>query len=178
MSTGGKICGRQAEASSTSAETSASQNSRASPVRTRGAETTSAGACAIPNTEGSSNPSNRLLARIKWNCQCNEHAIEQKVRALAREILNDWEAVIAFVAEPLLSPTNNDAERALRHAVIARRISFGTRPDEGSRFYAASLSVIDPCRKRGVDPWIYGRDLIAAARKGSSLPSIPAKAAT
>ena len=101
------------------------------------------------------------------------------MRALAREILNDWEAVIAFVAEPLLSPTNNnDAERALRHAVIARRISFGTRTDEGSRFYAASLSVIDTCRKRGVDPWIYGRDLIAAARKGSSLPSIPAKAAT
>jgi transposase len=119
----------------------------------------------------------RLLARIKWNCQCNEHEIEQKVRVLAREILNDWEAVIAFVAEPLLSPTNNDAERALRHAVIARRISFGTRTDEGSRFYAASLSVIDTCRKRGVDPWIYGCDLIAAARKGSSLPSIPAKAA-
>ena len=32
-----------------------------------------------------------------------------------------------------LPPTNNDAERALRHAVIARRISFGTRTDEGSR---------------------------------------------
>jgi hypothetical protein len=119
----------------------------------------------------------RLVARIKWNCQCNEHEIEQKVRALAREILNDWEAVIAFVAEPLLSPTNNDAERALRHAVIARRISFGTRTDEGSRFYAAGLSVIDTCRKRGVDPWTYGRDLIAAARKGSSLPGIPARLA-
>ena len=119
----------------------------------------------------------RLLARIRLNCRRNEYEIEQKVRALAREILNDWEAVIAFVAEPLLSPTNNDAERALRHAVIARRISFGTRTDEGSRFYAAGLSVIDTCRKRGVDPWTYGRDLIAAARKGSFLPSVPAKAA-
>jgi transposase len=119
----------------------------------------------------------RLLAAIKWNCQCNQHEIEQKVRALAREILNDWDAVIAFVTEPLLSPTNNDAERALRHAVIARRISFGTRTDEGSRFYAAGLSVIDTCRKRGVDPWTYGRDLIAAARKGSTLPPIPARLA-
>jgi len=79
---------------------------------------------------------------------------------------------------PLLPPTNNDAERALRHAVIARRIAFGTRTDEGSRFYAAGLSVIDTCRKRGVDPWTYARDLIAAARKGSALPSIPAKLAT
>lgn len=119
----------------------------------------------------------RLLVRIKWTCQCNQYEAEEKVRALAREILNDWEAVIAFVANPLLPPTNNDAERALRHAVIARRITFGTRTDEGSRFYAAGLSVIDTCRKRGVDPWTYARDLIAAARKGSSLPSIPAKLA-
>ena len=73
----------------------------------------------------------RLLARIEWNCQCNEYEIAQKVRALAREILNDLEAVIACVAEPLLSPTNNDAERAPRHAVMARRICFGKGTDEG-----------------------------------------------
>src|SRR5208337_3602826 len=119
----------------------------------------------------------RLLARIKWNCQCNQYELEKKVRDLAREILNDWEAVIAFVADPLLPPTNNDAERALRHAVIARRISFGTRTDEGSRFYAAGLSVIDTCRRRGVEPWAYACSLIAAARANLTLPTIPAKAA-
>src|SRR5271156_4169156 len=93
----------------------------------------------------------RLMARIKWDCQCNRYDIEKKVRDLAGEILNDWDAVVAFVSDPNLPPTNNEAERALRHAVIARRISFGTRTDEGSRFYAAGLSVIDTCRKRGVD---------------------------
>jgi transposase len=118
----------------------------------------------------------RLMARIKWNCQCNRHEIEQKVRDLAGEILNDWDAVIAFVFDPSLPPTNNDAERALRHAVIARRISFGTRTDEGSRFYAAGLSVIDTCRKRGVEPWAYACRLIAAARANLSLPTIPAAA--
>jgi hypothetical protein len=61
--------------------------------------------------------------------------------------------MIAFVAHPHLSPANNDAERALRHAVIARRISFGTRTDEGSRFYVAGLSVIETRRNRGFDPW-------------------------
>jgi transposase len=71
--------------------------------------------------------------------------------ALAREILNDWEAVVSFRQRPNLPPTNNDAERALRHAVIARRTSFGTRTDEGSRFNAAALNVVDICRKRGVD---------------------------
>ena len=112
----------------------------------------------------------RLMARIDWNCQCNRYENEKKVRDLAREILNDWDAVIAFVSDPSLPPTNNDAERALRHAVIARRISFGTRTDEGSRFYAAALSVIDTCRKRGVDPWAYACDLIAAARSNPPYP--------
>jgi transposase len=116
----------------------------------------------------------RLIGRIKWNCQCNRHEIEKKVRDLAGEILNDWDAVVAFVSDPSLPPTNNDAERALRHAVIARRISFGTRTDEGSRFYAAGLSVIDTCRKRGVEPWAYACSLIAAARANLPLPTIPA----
>jgi IS1 family transposase len=119
----------------------------------------------------------RLTNRIKWNCQCNRHEIEKKVRDLAGEILNDWGAVIAFVSDPNLPPTNNDAERALRHAVIARRISFGTRTDEGSRFYAAGLSVIDTCRRRGVEPWAYACSLIAAARANLTLPMIPANAA-
>jgi transposase len=118
----------------------------------------------------------RLMARLKWNCECNRYEDEEKVRQLAGEILNDWDAVVAFVFDPKLPPTNNDAERALRHAVIARRISFGTRTDEGSRFYAAALSLVDTCRKRGVDIWSYAADLIAAARAGLLPPAFPTNA--
>jgi hypothetical protein len=118
----------------------------------------------------------RLMARVKWNCQCNRYEDEKKVRELAGEILNDWDAVVAFVFDPALPPTNNDAERALRHAVISRRISFGTRTEEGSRFYAAALSVIDTCRKRGADTWDYVCRLIAAARANLPTPEIPTRA--
>jgi transposase len=122
---------------------------------------------------GRSDRIKRLMKRIKWSCQCNQWEVEEKVRALAREILNDWEAVMAFVDNPWLPVTNNDAERALRHAVIARYISFGTRTDEGSRFYAAGLSVIDTCRKRGIDPWTFAAKMIAAARTGAPQTKIP-----
>ena len=118
----------------------------------------------------------RLMARIQWNCQCNRDEFEKKVRELASEILNDWDAVVAFVFDPRLPPTNNDAERALRHAVIARRISFGTRTDEGSRFYAAALSVIDTCRRRGVETWGYVGSLIAATRASLPPPAIHKRA--
>src|SRR5271156_6534426 len=118
----------------------------------------------------------RLMARIKWNCQCNRDEFEKKVRELAGEILNDWDAVVAFVCDPNLPPTNNEAERALRHAVIARRISFGTRTDEGSRFYAAALSVIDTCRRRSVETSGYAGRLIAAARANLPAPQLPTRA--
>jgi hypothetical protein len=128
----------------------------------------------VHDGEGGDTPAvKRLMARIQWNCQKNRHEAENKVRELAGEILNDWHAVVAFVHDPRLPPTNNDAERALRHAVIARRISFGTRTDEGSRFYAAGLSVIATCRQRGVETWAYACSLIAAARANLPLPAIP-----
>jgi transposase len=131
----------------------------------------------VHHGEGGDTPAvKRLMARIQWNCQKNRHEAENKVRELAGEILNDWDAVVAFVHDPSLPPTNNDAERALRHAVIARRISFGTRTDEGSRFYAAGLSVIATCRQRGVETWAYASSLIAAARANLPLPAIPTRA--
>ena len=44
------------------------------------------------------------------------------LRSLAQEIITDWDAVVAFVSHPGLPHTNNEAERALRHTVIAHRI--------------------------------------------------------
>jgi hypothetical protein len=119
----------------------------------------------------------RLMDRMKWNCQRHRHADEKKVRELAGEVLNDWDAVVAFVHDPQLPPTNNEAERALRHAVISRRISFGTRTDEGSRLYAAALSLIETCRRRGVDAVNHAARLMDAARSGAPPPAFPTSAA-
>ena len=69
------------------------------------------------------------------------------------------------------------AERALRHAVIARGISYGTRTPEGSLAYASLLSVIQTCRLRDVDPWSYIAQTIARGRKGLDPLPIPPAAA-
>ena len=114
-----------------------------------------------------------ILARLKRACNLGSKIDHPKLKALAREILNDWDAVVAFVKNPGLPPTNNEAERALRHAVISRRISFGTRTSEGSRAYAALLSVLETCRLRGQDPWEYLAQTIALARKGETPQPIP-----
>jgi hypothetical protein len=95
-----------------------------------------------------------------------------RLKSLANEILIDWDTVVAFVKNPGLPATNNEAERALRWAVIFRNITFGTRTSEGSRSYAAQISVIETCRLRSVDPWNYIAKTIAQGRKGLAPPPI------
>ncbi len=81
----------------------------------------------------------QLLAGLRRVCHLGKKADHNKLQALAKEILNDWDAVVAFVNHPELPPTNNEAERALRHAVIARQIGFGTRTREGSLAYSSGV---------------------------------------
>jgi transposase len=89
-----------------------------------------------------------------------------RIRALARELLNDWDTFWVVLDHPDLPLTNNEAERALRHWVIARRIGMGTRTDEGTRAFANLASVIETCRKRGRSPWPYLAEVIRQRRQG------------
>ncbi len=114
-----------------------------------------------------------ILARLKRACNLGSEHDHAKLKSLAREILNDWDAVVAFVKNPDLPPTNNDAERALRMAVIYRKICFGTRTEEGSRSFAAFISVMETCRRRGINPWDYIAKTIARARRGENPTPIP-----
>ena len=47
-----------------------------------------------------------------------------------------------------IEPTNNDAERVLRHAVLWRKSSRGTDSEVGSRFVERMLSVVATCRQQ------------------------------
>ena len=96
-----------------------------------------------------------------------------KIRALAVELLNDWEAIFKVLHHPELPLSNNDAERALRHWVIARRLSHGTRTPVGSRAFTLLASVIDTCRQRGHSPWTYLVTAIADRRAGLPLAPLP-----
>jgi transposase len=115
----------------------------------------------------------QIIRSLQGICHVGKRVQHTKLKALASEILNDWNAVIAAVNNPDLPLTNNEAERALRHAVIARRISHGTRTTEGSIAYSSLLSVIETCRLRQVNPWAYIANVIGLARKGLSPPTLP-----
>ena len=111
--------------------------------------------------------------------QCRAHAdsAHAKTRELARELLLDWDTFWGVLEDPARPLTNNEAERALRHYVIARRISLGTRTEQGSRAFALLASVIETCRKRAVSPWPYLAEVIRQRRRGLPAPPLPQPAA-
>jgi len=114
----------------------------------------------------------QLTALQTW-CEQHRESVHQKTRQLARELLNDWDAIWQVLEHPELPITNNIAERALRHWVITRRISYGTRTPQGSRVFTLLASVIDTCRQRQVSPWTYLAAVITARRKGQPAPPLP-----
>ena len=113
------------------------------------------------------------IARLRALCEQHRDDSNDKLRALAREFLLDWDVILRQVSEPQLPLTNNAAEQALRHWVIARRISMGTRSESGSRAFALLASVIETCRKRSTSSWTYIASVIAAARNGLAVPPLP-----
>jgi transposase len=112
------------------------------------------------------------LEEFRLMCEQHRDSRHEKTRALACEFLNDWEAVWIVLAHPYLPLTNNEAERALRHWVILRRITHGTRTEQGSRALALLISVIETCRKRNRLPWPYLAQVIAERRKGNPAPDM------
>jgi hypothetical protein len=106
-------------------------------------------------------------------CKKMKNSAHKKTKALATEMLNDWEAIFRILEYPHLPLTNNEAERALRHWVILRRISYGTRTEEGSCVFAILISVIETCRKRQQSPWIYLASVIHNRRVGIAIPNLP-----
>jgi len=62
---------------------------------------------------------------------------------------HDQGRVLRFLQNPAVEPTNNRSERAVRPAVIARKLSHGSKSLGGAEAYAAFTSVIQTAVKRG-----------------------------
>jgi transposase len=97
---------------------------------------------------------------------------------VCRELLAVEPALWTFAAVEGVEPTNNAAERALRHAVCWRKTSYGTDSAGGSRFVERVLTVVATCRQQGRDVLDFLTACCRAAREGTAPPSLVPPAAT
>ena len=88
------------------------------------------------------------LGEIKTLCNTHRDSKHPKTKALAREILNDWDAIFRILDYPWYPLTNNEAERALRHWAILRKVIQGTQSLIGRRATCAIASMIGTAKRK------------------------------
>ena len=85
----------------------------------------------------------RLLLERGGDCPCLVTA------RVCRDLLAVEASLWTFAKSAGVEPTNNAAERAIRHAVCWRKTSYGTDSEAGSRFVERMLTVVASCRAQG-----------------------------
>jgi transposase len=91
---------------------------------------------------------------------------------MCRELHEHRAWLWTFVRCEGLEPTNNAGERALRHAVIWRKLSFGTQSAGGSRFAETMLTVIETCRQQRRNAFNYLTTAIRSHLAHQPAPSL------
>ena len=95
---------------------------------------------------------------LRGACSGNQHFI-----GMCNELYDHRDWLWTFVDVDGMQLTNNASERSLRHAVIWRKLSFGTQSDYGSRFVERMLSVIETCRQQSRDVFVFLTETIDAS---------------
>ena len=81
---------------------------------------------------------------------------------LCRRIRNHIKELFVFVAHPEVPPDNNAAERSLRHVVISRKISGGTRSQQGTETKMTLASIFGTWRAQGLNSLTACQQLLAS----------------
>lgn len=102
-------------------------------------------------SHASSQDMERLLARIdRFGTLHFEHKSIRTFRnSICKKHRNN---LFHFVTNPAVPSTNNGTERAIRKAVIIRKISNGSRSEKGARILETILSIIETIRLQGRNP--------------------------
>jgi transposase len=91
-------------------------------------------------------------------------------RGIARNLLKAWPALWTFARQPGVEPTNNHAERALRSAVIYRKLSLGSQSPGGEQRTGRLLSAHTTCRLQRRSLHAYLTDALTAHNRGHPVP--------
>jgi transposase len=97
---------------------------------------------------------------------------DREVRGTCRELHEHRGWLWTFLRHEGVEPTNNAGERSLRHAVIWRKLSFGTQSARGSRFVETMLTVIETCRQQCRNAFAFITNAVQAHLSHHATPSL------
>ena len=75
-------------------------------------------------------------------------------------LLKEKDNLFEFVRNPDVDSTNNRAERGIRHSVVARKISGGSKSEKGAKIYGILTSVLHTIDQKGENILDYGPKIL------------------
>lgn len=102
--------------------------------------------------------------QVELAALCRETATDEEAAqaVLCRRILKYLPSLFTFVLDPEVAPDNNLAERSLRHSVISRKISGGTRSAQGTQTKLTLATLFGTWRAQGDNPYLACYHLLAS----------------
>ena len=97
---------------------------------------------------------------------------DPKTSRFCTGLLEHQAALWTFTQLPGVPATNNASERALRHAVMWRKTSYGTQTDHGDRLVERLLTLRETCRLQGRRVHDYLTAAITADLHGQPIPAL------
>jgi len=114
-----------------------------------------------------------LREQIKQLLEQGARGRHQKTANFCAGLLDEYDALWTFcdVKDIEIPLTNNSAERALRHAVIIRKIQLGTQSEQGNRWVERILSIRETLRLQDRPVLDYLIQAATAGHHGQPAPS-------
>lgn len=95
-----------------------------------------------------------------------------EARTMAERFKTHGESYFTFITTPGIAPTNNAAEQAIRHVVIDRRITQGTRGPRGQRWSERIWTTLATCAQQGRSVFDFIAHAVHASVAGEPAPSL------
>lgn len=91
-----------------------------------------------------------------------------------RYVERRWLSLCVFVLDGRIPIDNGEVERQIRRIAVGRRNWLFTKGDRAARRLCTVASLCATCRKLGIDPWEYLRDVLLVAGSGISAKALAA----
>jgi transposase len=105
------------------------------------------------------------LAAQRWG--------QEQADRLAERLDKYQDRLTTFLHDPAVDGTNNAAERAIRPAVVMRKITGGSRSEKGAKAWSILASIIRTAQQQGKPLIATIETLLRAAWAGQEPPTLP-----
>jgi transposase len=113
----------------------------------------------------------RIREQLAWDAtRRSPHTRE--AGNLAKRFRDHADSYFRFITEPNVEPTNNLAEQAIRFVAIHRRITQGTRSQDGRRWCERIWTVIQTCSQQGRSIFEFLCAAVTAHLRSEPAPSL------